>query len=168
MYHHAILQCSQAFLSTETLIDKAERYADQKKFDVSVLLHSRLAPDMAPFIYQIQSASDYLKAGAAWLSGQTPPRFEDNERTIDEVRSRIRRTVEFVQGVAPELYASAPEQRVKVSWVPNKVIEGQNYLLQITIPNVYFHIAMAYAILRKDGVDVGKLDFLGPMSFVEP
>ncbi|RFU49181.1 DUF1993 family protein [Paraburkholderia sp. DHOC27] len=166
MYYEAILQCSRAFLTVETMLDKASLYAEQKKFDVGVLMNSRLAPDMAPFIYQIQSASDYLKAGAAWLSGQKPPRFEDNERTIDEVRDRIRRTVAFTQSVTSDQYAHAQEQRVKVSWVPGKIIEGQDYLLQIVIPNVYFHIGMAYAILRKDGVDVGKLDFLGPMNFV--
>jgi uncharacterized protein len=168
MYHQAILQCAQAFLNVQAMLDKAEHYAAQKRFDVSVLMHSRLAPDMAPFVYQIQSASDYLKAGAAWLSGQLPPRFEDNEQTIDDVRERIRRTVEFAQSVTEDRYALAGEQRVKVSWVPGKIIEGQDYLLQMTIPNVYFHIGMAYAILRKDGVDVGKLDFLGPMNFIEP
>lgn len=167
MYFEAIAQCAQAFVAVEAMLDKASLYADAKKFDVGVLMNSRLAPDMAPFIYQIQSASDYLKAGAAWLSGQKPPRFEDNERTIDEVRERIRKTVAFTQSVLSDQYAHAGEQRVKVSWVPGKVIEGQDYLLQIVIPNVYFHIGMAYAILRKDGVDVGKLDFLGPMNFIE-
>ncbi|MGF6723441.1 hypothetical protein P3T43_002796 [Paraburkholderia sp. GAS41] len=166
MYYDAILQCTQAFLAVETMLDKAALHADLKKFDVGVLMNSRLAPDMAPFIYQIQSASDYLKAGAAWLSGQKPPSFEDNERTIDEVRTRIRKTVAFTKSVMADQYAHAREQRVKVSWVPGKIIEGQDYLLQMVIPNVYFHIAMAYAILRKDGVDVGKLDFLGPMNFI--
>ncbi|MEI5996326.1 DUF1993 domain-containing protein [Paraburkholderia bengalensis] len=167
MYQQAIAQCTQAFLSFEKMLEKAEAHAEQKRFDVNVLMHSRLAPDMAPFLYQVQSASDYLKAGAAWLSGQRPPRLEDNERTIDEVRARIRKTVEFTRSVASEMYADASSQRVKVSWKPGKIIEGQDYLLQITIPNVYFHVAMGYAILRKDGVDVGKMDFLGPINFVD-
>jgi uncharacterized protein len=166
MYHQAILQCTRAFLTIEAWLDKAERSAEQKEFDVNVLMQSRLAPDMAPFVYQVQSASDYHKAGAAWLSGQKPPRFEDNERTIDEVRARIRKTAEFTRSVTSDQYDNASEQRVKVSWAPGKVIEGQDYLLQITIPNVYFHICMAYAILRKDGVDVGKMDFLGSMNFI--
>jgi uncharacterized protein len=167
MYEQAILQCTRAFLMLETLLDKAEAYAGQKNFDVDVLIHSRLAPDMQPLVYQVQSASDYLKGGAAWLSGQRPPRLEDNERTIEEVRERIRKTVAFVQSITSDQYANASEQRVKVSWVPGKVIVGSDYLLQMIIPNVYFHIGMAYAILRKDGVDVGKLDFLGKMNFID-
>ncbi|BAN28191.1 DUF1993 domain-containing protein [Caballeronia insecticola] len=167
MYHHAILQCTQAFMTIETMLDKAEKLAALKSFDVNVLMHSRLAPDMQPFVYQVQSASDYLKGGAAWLSGQKPPRMEDTEKTIDEVRARVRKTVEFTQSVTEDQYTNAGEQQIKVSWVPGKVILGRDYLLQMVIPNVYFHIGMAYAILRKDGVDVGKLDFLGPMNFID-
>jgi hypothetical protein len=124
-------------------------------------------PSMKPFVYQVQSASDYLKAGAAWLSGQKPPQYEDTEQTIEEVSARIRKTVEFARGVKAEQYAHAGEQAVKLSWAPGKVLKGNEYLLQMIVPNVYFHVAMAYAILRKGGVDVGKMDFLGPIDFVD-
>lgn len=166
MYYQAILQITHALKTVEVLLDKAQRYADEKNFDVNVLMDSSLAPDMKPLVYQIQSACDYVKAGAAWLSGQKPPVHEDNEQTIDEVRARIRKTVDFARSVTAEQYANASEQKVKMSWAPGKVIEGQVYLLQMTIPNVYFHICMAYAILRQNGVDVGKMDFLGQIDFV--
>jgi hypothetical protein len=107
------------------------------------------------------------KAAAAWLSGQMPPKHEDNERTIDELRARIRKTVAFAESVKEAQYAGASERKVKLSWVPGKVIGGEDYLLQMTIPNIFFHIAMAYAILRHNGVDVGKMDFLGPINLVD-
>jgi hypothetical protein len=104
-----------------------------------------------------------LKGGAAFLSGQQPPRHEDNERTFDEARARIRKTIDFAESVTVDQYADAASQIVKVSWVPGK-LTAENYLLQIVIPNVYFHVGMAYAILRTNGVDVGKQDFIGPVN----
>jgi uncharacterized protein len=163
MYAQAIAQCVQAVRTLETYLDKAERLASAKKFDMAVLLSARLAPDMAGLLYQIQSACDYLKGGAAWLSGQEPPRHEDNEETLADARARIRKTIDFAESVTADQYAGAAARIVKVSWVPGK-LTGENYLLQIVIPNVYFHVAMAYAILRTNGVDVGKLDFIGPVN----
>jgi uncharacterized protein len=167
MYYQVISQCVQTLKNLETCLDKAEQHAAAKKFDVGVLMTSRLAPDMRDFVYQIQSACDYVKAAAAWLSGQAPPRHEDNERTIDEVRARIRKTVAFAEGVKEAQYAGASERKITLSWAPGKVLGGEDYLLQMIIPNVYFHMTTAYAILRHNGVDVGKRDFLGPINFVE-
>ena len=167
MYYPIIGQCIQALKNLETWLDKAEQHAAAKGFDVGVLLTSRLAPDMRDFIYQVQSACDYTKGAAAWLSGQKPPRHEDNEQTIDELRNRIRKTVAFAESVKKAQYAGASERKVKLSWAPGKVIGGEGYLLQMTIPNTFFHIAMAYAILRHNGVDVGKMDFLGPINLVD-
>jgi hypothetical protein len=168
MYYLAIAQCTQAVKNIEAWLNKAEEHAAAKNFDVGVLMTGRLAPDMKPFIYQVQSACDYLKAAAAWLSGQKPPKHEDTEQTIDEVRARIRKTVAFVESVAEAQYADAAERRVSLSFAPaGKVLVGPDYLLQMTIPNVYFHVAMAFAVLRHNGVDVGKMDFLGPINWVD-
>jgi hypothetical protein len=167
MYYQAISQCTQMLKNLESWFDKAEERAGAKTFDVGVLMTDRLAPDMKPFIYQVQSACDYDKAAAAWLSGQTPPKHEDNEQTVDELRARIRKTVAFAESVTEAQYASAAEQKVTLSWAPGKALGGEDYLLQMTIPNVYFHIAMAYAILRRNGVDIGKMDFLGPINWIE-
>src|SRR6267378_2675770 len=167
MYYQVVSQCVQSLKTVEVLLDKAEQFAAAKQFDVRVLLNGRLAPDMKPLIYQVQSACDYVKAAAAWLSGQTPPKHEDNEQTLEELRARVRKTVDFAESVRKAQYEGAEDRKVSLSWVPGKVIGGEDYLLQITIPNVYFHIAMTYAVLRNGGVDVGKMDFLGPMNFVQ-
>lgn len=169
MYYHAISQCTQMLKNLEGWLDKAEAHAGVKKFDIGILMTARLAPDMKPLIYQVQSACDYVKAGAAWLSGQTLPKHEDNEQTINEVRDRIRKTISFVDGVSEPQYAGARERKVGMSFAPaGKVLGGEDYLLQMTIPNTFFHIAVAYAILRHNGVNIGKMDFLGPVNWREP
>ena len=169
MHFQIVSQCVRSLKAFEACLDKAEKHAAAKKIDSGVLLNWRLAPDMYPVIYQVQSACDYVKAAAAWLSGQTPPKHEDNEQTISELRARILKTIDFASSVTEDRYANAGERKVSLSWAPSgKVIRGNDYLLQVTIPNVYFHIAMAYAIFRNAGVDVGKMDFLGSMNFVEP
>src|ERR1700729_3006722 len=167
MYYEVVSQCTQSLKLVEGWLDKAVKFADEKKLDVDTLLNGRLAPDMKPLIYQVQSACDYGKAAAAWLSGQTPPKHEDNEQTLDELHARIRKTVHFAESVTEEQYEGAKDRKVSFSWAPGKVIGGEDYLVQMTIPNVYFHIAMVYAVLRSGGVDVGKMDFLGAISFVD-
>src|SRR6266404_4480004 len=118
MYYQIMSQCTQTLKNLETCLGKAEQHAAAKKFDVGVLLASRLAPDMEDFIYQVQSACDYVKAGAAWLSGQTPPKHEDNEQTIDEVRDRVRKTVDFAESVKEGQYTEASERKVSMSCAP--------------------------------------------------
>src|SRR6202048_5578657 len=168
MYYQVISQCTQSLKNLETCLDKAEQHAAAKKFDVGVLMTSRLAPDMQHFIYQVQSACDYVKAAAAWLSGQTPPKHDDNEHTIDEVRARIRKTVDFAESVKEVQYAGASERKASMSWAPaGKVLGGEDHLLQMTIPNTFFLVAMAYAVLRHNGVDIGKMDFLGSVNWID-
>jgi hypothetical protein len=167
MYYQAVSQCTRMLKNLESWLNKAEQHADAKKFDAGVLMNSSLAPNMKPFIYQVQSACDYVKAAVAWLSGQAPPRHEDNEQTIDEVRARIRKTVAFADSVGEAQYVGAAERKISLSWAPGKVLGGEDYLLQMTIPNVYFHVTVAYAILRHNGVDIGKMDFLGPVNWID-
>src|SRR5260370_9528659 len=131
MYYQIISQCTENLKTIEILLDKAERHAADKNFDVAVLMSGRLAPDMKDLIYQVQSACDYVKAGAAWLSGKTPPKHEDNEQTIDDLRARVRKTVAFAESVKAEQYAGASERTVSLSWAPSKVLGGEDYLLQI-------------------------------------
>src|SRR5690348_1151905 len=134
MYYEVIGQCAQNLECLEACLDKAEQYAAARKFDIGILMTGRLAPDMHDFIYQVQSACDYVKAAAAWLSGQTPPRHEDTEKTIDELRSRIRKTVAFVQSVKKSDFAGASERKVKLSWAPPGTVIGcEDYLLQVAI-----------------------------------
>src|SRR5450631_1968062 len=114
MYYPIIHQCSQALKTIEVWFDKAEQHAAAKKFDVGVLMTSRLAPDMREFIYQVQSACDYVKGAAAWLSGQTPPRHEDNEQAIGDARARIQKTVAFAESVSEAQYAGASDRKVSL------------------------------------------------------
>ncbi len=167
MYYQVVSELVRSLTTVDLWLDKAERHAVVKEFDVGVLLASRLAPDMHGFIYQIQSACDYVKAAAAWLSGQTPPRHEDTEHSVADLRARISKTIDFVGSVVEARYQGAYERRVKLSWAPGKVIGGEDYLLQIAVPNTFFHLAMAYAILRHNGVDLGKKDFLGPINWID-
>jgi hypothetical protein len=96
-----------------------------------------------------------------------PPKHEDNERTIDDARAGIQKTVAFAESVREVQYAGASDRKVSLSWAPGKHLCGKDYLLQMAIPNVYFHVAIAYAIFRHNGVDIGKVDFLGPVNWID-
>jgi uncharacterized protein len=167
MYHPLIKQMIENLKVVDRWLDKAEAHAASKKFDVQILLDDRLAPDMQPLIYQIQSACDYIKAAAGWLADEKPPRHEDNETTIGEVRARIAKTVAFAEGFVEAQYAGAASRKIALPWKPGKVLGGDDYLVQIIIPNVYFHLTTAYAIPRHNGVAIGKQDFLGHVRFVD-
>ena len=144
MHHQEISQCTQSLENLETCLDKAAKYAAAKKFDVGVLLTSRLAPDMQPFTYQVQSACDYVsKARLRGFGARRRSRHEDTEQTIDELRARIRKTVAFAgERRRGAVMPGASERKVKLSWAPGKVIGGDDHLLQwMTVPNTFFHIA---------------------------
>jgi uncharacterized protein len=168
MYYEVVSQCVRTLKTIATWLDKAEAHAAARKFDVGVLMTSRLAPDMQGFIYQVQSACDYIKGAAAWLSRQTPPVHDDTEQTIEEIRARIQKTVAFAESVTAAQYEHASERTIKINWANGKSVHAEDYLLQITMPNVFFHITAAYAILRHNGVDIGKQDFLGTINWIDP
>src|SRR5262249_19524142 len=140
--------------------------ADQKKFDVGVLLTARLAPDQFPFTRQVQSISDQAKAITARLAGMQPPVFEDNEKTIEELRARIEKTIVWLKTLKPEQFERAESATVALPWAPGKGLKGPDYLLRLCLPNFYFHATTAYAILRHNGVELGKGDYLGDLPFV--
>ena len=168
MYFEIVSQCIDSLRCVDVWLDKAEQHAAARKFDVGVLLTSRLAPDMQGLVYQVQSACDYVKAGAGWLSGEPPPKHADTEQSLEELRSRIRKTIAFAAAVTQAQFAGAGDRRISLPWAPGKALAGQDYLLQIVMPNVYFHLAMIYAILRHNGVDIGKMDFLGTIRWTTP
>lgn len=167
MYHHVVGQYVRVLKGIERWLDKAEQLAAEKEFDVDVLMHSRLAPDMKDFAYQIQSACDYVKGAAGWLSGQKPPSHADTEKTFGELRERIRKTIAYAEGIAEDRFAAAEDQKIQLGWMPGKILNAQDYLLQMSIPSVFFHVCTAYAILRHNGVNLGKMDFLGEVNFVD-
>jgi uncharacterized protein len=161
----AVEQVTHTLRQLLTLLDKGVAHAEAKKFDPSVLVSSRLAPDMLPLSRQIQIVSDTAKFGVARLTGTEAPKFEDTEKTIDELKARIRKTIDYVQSVSASAFEGGEDRDVKIV-VPNRTIEmkGLTYLRGCLLPNFFFHVSIAYAILRHNGVDVGKRDFLGDLT----
>jgi hypothetical protein len=145
-------------------LDKAEAHAQAKKFDAGVYLSARLAPDMLPFVRQIQIACDAVKFGVARLAGVEAPKFEDNEASIADLRARIRKTLDYI-GSVPAAQIDGTDDKDIV--VPRRdgsmTLKGEAYLKQFVLPNFFFHVTTTYALLRHNGVDLGKADFLGPL-----
>ena len=133
MIYRVVQQCARSLGNLQVCLEKAVQHAAAKKFDVNILLTSRLAPDQHHFIYQVQSACDYVKGAAAWLSGQAPPKHEDNEKTLDEVRERIRKTIDFVESVKEDQYAGASERKVKLSWAPGELTMVVGFVMLVLI-----------------------------------
>ena len=144
------------------ILDKANAHAQAKKIDPAVLLGARLFPDMFALSRQIQLASDFAKGSVARLAGQEPPKYEDNETTIEQLQSRINRTVEYIRGFDAKAFEGAETREIslKIRDTVQKYA-GLAYLIHIALPNFFFHATTAYAILRHIGVDIGKRDFLG-------
>lgn len=146
-------------------LDKAEAHAQAKKFDSSVFLASRLAPDMLPFTKQIQIACDAAKFGVARLAGVEAPKFDDTEASFADLRERIRKTVDFVRSVPAEAVDGTDAKDVVVPRRDGNItLKGEFYLKHYVLPNFYFHLTTAYALLRHNGVDLGKGDYLGALS----
>ena len=145
------------------VLDKAKAFAAAKKVDDSVLLNTRLAPDMFAFVRQVQVATDLAKNGAARLAGVEPPRYEDAETTIDQLKARIGKTLGFLKTLDPKKIDAADGREITFPLGPEHKghMQGEDYLNHFLLPNVYFHLTAAYAILRHCGADLGKRDFLG-------
>lgn len=146
-----------------SVLDKAAAHAAAKKIEPSVLLQSRLAPDMFPLVRQVQIVSDQAKNGSARLAGVEAPRFEDNETTIDQLKDRIARTLAYVKTLDTKQIDGAGDREITFPLGPTNKghMNGADYLNHFVLPNFYFHMSAAYAILRHCGVDIGKRDFLG-------
>jgi hypothetical protein len=155
---------THALGSLSAILEKGVAHATAKKFDSNVLVASRLAPDMLPLSRQVQIACDLAKNSAARLAGIEPPRFEDNEKTIEELRARIAKTIEYLKSVPAAALEGSEERDIKVP-AGERTLEfkGLVFLQRWAIPNVFFHVTTAYNILRHNGVDIGKRDFLGSL-----
>jgi len=144
------------------ILAKGAAHAEAKKIDPLVLVNGRLFPDMFPLSRQVQIASDTAKGAAARLAGMEPPSYEDNEKTFPELIARLDKTVEFLRTFKPEQIdgSEARTINIKVAGQP-MTLQGMTFLLQRALPNLFFHTTTAYAILRHNGVEVGKKDYLG-------
>ena len=144
-----------------SILERAAASAAQRKFDAGVLLAARLAPDMHPLTRQVQVAGDIAKTSVARLAALDPPRFEDTETTIEQLRARLARTIDFLNGVPASALEGSDSRDIKVP-AGERTFEfkGLEFLQRWAIPNVFFHVVTAYDILRHNGVELGKADFL--------
>jgi hypothetical protein len=164
LYEACVPQMKKMLLNLLSWIDKAVSYAEEKKFDPEVLLSARLAPDQYNFTRQVQTACDSAKFAAARGSGQEPPSHPDTESTIEELRARIRSVVEYIESVEESAYAGADERVIVLPFIQGMACRGEDYLIELALPNFTFHLTTAYAILRHNGVNLGKRDYVGSMN----
>lgn len=163
LYASTLPQFTKTLRNLETWLDKAQAHATAKSFDASVLLSARLAPDQYPLTRQIQIACDEAKNTAARLAGREAPKHPDTESSFDELRARIKTVRAYLEGFRPEDLQGAEERAITLSFLPGMTIRGEDYVIQLSLPNFYFHVTTAYAILRHNGVDLGKRDFIGSL-----
>jgi hypothetical protein len=159
-----IRQLTKMLRNLDAWLQKGIEHAQEKKFDPANLLQARLAPDQFALLRQVQAACDAAKFAAARPSGKQAPVHEDTETTFEEVRARLRSCVEYLDGYSEADFKGADERVVTLRAVPGKALSGADYLTEFAVPNFYFHVTTAYAILRHNGVSLGKMDFLGPLN----
>jgi len=148
----------------EGVLDKGAEHAAARKIDPTVLVGARLFPDMFPLAAQVRIASDFAKGAVARLSGNEPPKFEDGEATFDDLKARIAKTIAYVESFRPDQFEGAEARTVTMKMRgEDKTFDGVTYLANIVLPNFYFHVTTAYDILRHNGVELGKRDFIGPV-----
>lgn len=148
----------------DAVLDKGAAHAAARKIDPAVLVNARLFPDMFPLSTQVRIAGDFAKGAVARLTGNEPPKYEDNEATFDDLKARIARTIAYVESFKPEQFVDAATRTVSMKMRgEDKSFDGTTYLANIVLPNFYFHLTTAYDILRHNGVELGKRDFIGPV-----
>jgi hypothetical protein len=163
MYTTSIPVFKQMLGGLADVLRKAEAHAEAKKIDPAVLLQSRLYPDMFNLLRQVQVASDFAKSVSARLAGLTPPTLEDKEQTFAELQTRIATVQSFIGGLSEDQFADAATREIvtQAGTPREKRFNGQSYLLNYGLPHFFFHVTTAYAILRHNGVEVGKKDYIG-------
>jgi uncharacterized protein len=166
-YDLTIVQFSKMLGNLREILNKAAAHAETKKFDATVLLNSRLAPDQFNFIRQIQITCDTAKLGVARLTAKTDtvPVHADTETTLAELHARIQSVQDYLGSFAPADFAETATVKVTNPRWEGKHLLGYEFLIQHVIPNFYFHLTTAYAILRHNGVEIGKKDYLGAMPY---
>lgn len=164
IYELTIPQYSKTLRNLDRWLDKAVAYAAERKFDPAVLLQARLAPDQFSLLRQIQNVCDNAKISAARLAGREPPKHPDTEQTLDEIRARIQTVLAYLETFSPADLEGAATRTILLPFLPGQSITGLDYVIGWGLPNFYFHATTAYAILRHNGVPVGKKDFIGGLK----
>ena len=162
IYDASIPVMTRALTNLSKILDKAVAQAKAEDKPLSSLIDAQLAPDMRPFPFQIQSASDAAKGCAARLAGITAPAMPDTETTFPELKQRLQKTIDFLNSVKPAQLAGAEDREVVLKFPQGEMkFTGRDYLAGFALPNFYFHVTTAYALLRHKGITIGKMDFLG-------
>jgi uncharacterized protein len=162
MFQASVPPIIRALTNLRAILEKAAAHAEARRIDPSVLVSARLYPDMYPLSRQVQIATDMAKGGASRLAGKEIPRYEDNEYTFPELIARLDKTIALLEAFKPDEMDGSEEKTITLQLHERTLtFKGQQYLLDYVLPNVYFHATTAYAILRHNGVDIGKKDFIG-------
>lgn len=162
MYSASIPVLSRVLSNLVGILDKAALHAEARKIDPAVLLNARLFPDMFPLTRQIQIASDMAKGCAARLAGEEPPAWADSETSFADLQARLRRTLAYLDTFRAEQIDGSETREITLHLRSGPLsFQGQDYLLSFVLPNLFFHATTAYGILRHNGVELGKADFLG-------
>ena len=165
MYQASVPVFTRTLGNLSAVLDKAAAFAAARKVDQAVLLGLRLYPDMFSLAKQVQIACDFAKGATSRLAGVEVPSWEDNEKSIDDLKARIARTLDYLKGFQPaQIDGSEAREITRPIGGTPKTFTGLNYLLQFVLPNFYFHSVTAYAILRHNGVEIGKKDFIGQVG----
>lgn len=168
MYYALFGQLKKTLGQLDTWLEAAGAFAQAKSFDPNVFLGLRLAPDQMPFSRQVQTACDTAKLAAARLAGKDAPKQPDTEQTLDELRARVRSVIAYLDGFSAADFEGAATRAVTTPRWEGKVMSGADYFLEHALPNFFFHATHTYAILRHNGVNLGKRDYLGPLSLRMP
>jgi hypothetical protein len=162
MYQASVPLLLRGLTSLQAILGKAEAHAAEKQIDPSVFINARLYPDMLPLVRQVYITSDTAKGCAARLAGVEPPKFDDVETTFEELHARIQKTIDYLKEFNASQIDGSQEHTITLKMRSGPIdFTGANYLLQFVLPNFFFHITTAYDILRHNGVELGKLDYLG-------
>lgn len=151
-------------LIVQTLVKKGFEHAKSKGMTEADFLNQRLAPDMFPLLNQIRIVTDNAKGAVARFTAAEPLSIEDKETTVAELMARIDTVIAFVESFTPDKFEQASEQKIIISYIPGKYQKAQDYLVDFALPNFFFHVSMVYAILREQGVEIGKMDYLGGLK----
>jgi len=165
MYQASVPLMIRMLTNLKGIVQKAAEHAKAKKIDESALLNARLFPDMFVFTRQVRLACDFARGTGARLAGMEPPAYEDNEQSFAELVARIDRSIEYLGTLkAQQIDGSETREIVRPIRGEPKKFTGINYLLQFALPNFFFHVSTAYAILRHSGVEIGKTDYIGALD----
>src|SRR5262245_15348035 len=163
MYRASVPVFLQMLPCLSAILDKAAAHAAARKIDPHVFLEARLYPDMFPLTRQIQVATDFAKGACARLAGMDPPKYPDVEKSLDELKARITKTVDLIKEFKPAQIDGSEEREISLTLGGQlQKYKGENYLISLVLPNFFFHVTTAYAILRHNGVELGKQDFMRP------